>query len=113
MAYRMWTYFDFAIAFAGLGYIGLWAVTAADVAQALSPGLQIAGIAAAAFAVVRIAMLIRSRHATAGTMPPPEQAPLLRRLRRNLATRGLPRRRAPVEPRSEFGLRKPGPWPRP
>lgn len=107
MAYRMWSHFDFAIVFAGLGYIGLWAVAAADVAQALSPGLQFFGTAAAAFAVVRIAMLIRSRHAKAAAMPA-EQVPLLRRLRRNFAARGLPRRRPPVEPRSEFGLRKPG-----
>jgi hypothetical protein len=106
----MWSHFDFALIFAGLGYIGLWAVAAGDIARQLSPGLQITGMAAAVVAVVRVAMLIRARHAgpkTAAAAPAP-----LRHLRRNGLLRRAPKRRPPIEPRSEFGLRKPGPWPK-
>jgi hypothetical protein len=106
----MWSHFDFALIFAGLGYIGLWAFAAGDIARHLSPGLQITGMAAAAVAIVRVAMLIRARQATpkaAVAAPAP-----LRPLRRNGLLRRAPKRRPPIEPRSEFGLRKPGSWPK-
>jgi hypothetical protein len=106
----MWSHFDFALIFAGLGYIGLWAVAAGDIARQLSPGLQITGMAAAAVAIARVAMLVRARHAgpkAAAVAPAP-----LRHLRRNGLLRRAAKRRPPVEPRSEFGLRKPGPWPK-
>lgn len=106
----MWTHFDFALVFAGLGYIGLWAFAAGDVARHLSPGLQIVGMAAAAVALVRVAMLIRARHAkpqaAAQTAAPPRQ------FRRNGIMRRAPKRRPPIEPREEFGLRKPTAWPK-
>jgi hypothetical protein len=108
----MWSHFDFALVFAGLGYIGLWAFAAGDIASHLSPGLQLVGMAAAAVAMVRVAMLIRARHAKPQA-PVVAAAPApLRPVRRNSIMRRAPKRRPPVEPRSEFGLRKPGVWPK-
>jgi hypothetical protein len=107
----MWSHFDFALVFAGLGYIGLWAFAAGDIASHLSPGLQLVGMAAAAVAMVRVAMLIRARHAKPQAAVAAAPAPL-RPVRRNSIMRRAPKRRPPVEPRSEFGLRKPGVWPK-
>ncbi|MGE0563143.1 MAG: hypothetical protein AB7O50_01390 [Pseudolabrys sp.] len=108
----MWTHFDFAIVFAGLGFIGLWAFAAADVARNLSPGLQLVGLVTAIVAVVRIAMLLRARRAKSVAAEQPPAQSLAVKIRRNGLIRRPPKRRKPVEPRSEFGLRKPGPWPR-
>jgi hypothetical protein len=107
----MWTHFDFAVIFAGLGYVGLWAFAAGDIARHLSPGLQITGMVAAAVAAVRVAMLVRARHAKPAAAAAPAPAPF-RKARRNSILRRAPRRRPSVEPRSEFGLRKPGVWPK-
>lgn len=113
----MWSHFNFALVFAGLGYIGLWAFAAADVARHLSPGLQLAGIAAALAAVVRVAMMLRARRApaaagAASAAPSGSGTLLVRQLRRNGILRRAPGKRRPVAPREEFGLRKPGPWPK-
>jgi hypothetical protein len=108
----MWSHFDFAIVFAGLGFIGLWAFAAADIARNLSPGLQLFGVAVAAAAIVRVAMMLRARRATQAPAGAPAGPSLAVKLRRNSFIRRAPKRRRPVEPRAEFGLRKPGPWPR-
>ena len=105
----MWTHFDFALVFTGLGYVGLWAFAAGDVARHLSPGLQIVGMIAAAVAAVRTVMLLRARRAKAPTAAAAIEP--ARKARRNGILRRVPARR-PIEPRNEFGLRKPGVWPK-
>lgn len=89
---RVRNHFDFACVFAGLGFTGAWALAPDRLAAFLSPGLQGAGIVMAAYAAVRLVVLIRNRRAAPepGTPPP-------RKRRRQ--------RPARIEPREHFGLR--------
>lgn len=88
-----WPYIDFAMIFTGLGFVGLWALAPEDLADRLSPGLQIVGSIAALAASLRIGLFLRHRRAEAAVVPPLDGPPR--------------RRRAFVPPREEFGLRRP------
>jgi hypothetical protein len=97
---RVWDYIGFAIWFAGLGYIALWAFGSPE--QLLSPGLHAAGMAAAMSVPVRLLVsAVSRRRIVAKNMPRP----------RNPAAVLQPPRRKParsyraVKPRNHFGLR--------
>jgi hypothetical protein len=98
---RVSDYIGFAVWFAGLGYIVLWAFGSPE-QLILSPGLHAAGMGAAMFVPVRL--LIRSfsrrRLAAQNAVHPRNPDAVLRPPRRKLARPHLP-----VKPRSHFGLR--------
>jgi hypothetical protein len=98
---RVWDYISFAVWFAGLGYIALWAVGPSEQLM-LSPGLHAAGMGAAMFVPVRLLMRAVSRRRLAAQNAPHPRNPaaVLRTPRHKPA---YPYR--PVKPRNHFGLR--------
>jgi hypothetical protein len=98
---RVWDYIGFAVWFAGLGYIALWAFRPSE-QMMLSPGLHAAGTAAAIFVPVRLLMHAVSRRRLAAQNAPHPRVPdaVLRQPQRKPA-----RPHRPVKPRSQFGLR--------
>jgi hypothetical protein len=98
---RVWDYISFAVWFAGLGYIALWAFGPSEQLM-LSPGLHAAGVGAAMFIPVRLLMHAVSRRRLAARNAPHSRNPaaVLQPPRRKPA-----RSYRPVKPRDHFGLR--------
>jgi hypothetical protein len=98
---RVWDYIGFAVWFAGLGYIALWAFGSPE-QLVLSPGLHAAGVGAAVFVPVRLLMRAVSRRKLAAQNAPHPRNPatVLQPPRRKPA-----RSYRPVKPRDHFGLR--------
>jgi hypothetical protein len=98
---RVWDYIGFAIWFAGLGYIALWAVGSPE-QLTLSPGLHAAGVGAAAFVPVRILMhAVSRRRLAAQNAPHPRNPAAVLRPRQRKPVQS----HRPVKPRNHFGLR--------
>lgn len=103
--YRVWDYFNFAVWFAGLGYLVLWLSGTLD-HLALPPGLHLIGVVSALFVPVRATFcMISRRRAAAACMPkihPRSPHAVLRQVRPKARTLApLPT----VKPRNHFGLR--------
>jgi hypothetical protein len=98
---RVWDYIGFAVWFAGLGYIVLWAFASPEHLM-LSPGLHAAGVGAAMFVPVRLLMRAVNRRRLAAQNAPHPRTPATV-LRPSRHKRAYPHR--PIKPRNHFGLR--------